>query len=356
MIKLKELLNEFQFFSGDAGHPGQGIEVAGGIYLDAIPHTIRGLLDLSGDEPAMTKRAITVMKKTAIWSEGNLFITHLPRYEQFRYFLIDETEKFVDDAFIGTIHTTKADDYRFNTWSPATAFDIKKAEEIHWSFVSSKYKGKGYGKLLYDAVLNNLDALFSDDTLFDGSYNMWTKHVINSGGFFGIQVSPSIIIPADVELASKKEALSWNGDRFVVVNKRVTVPKVSRKIGYNLRGIDVLKELAAIHIRLSHKDTIRFNIGDEYVDATFDEIVQDYATSMQDLAKILSNATVKVSIDYNVFAPIEAIIRIMWAPGDSSAHSDIGKLPKGVRILMVTLQDATFIVKEHQQSMSAILL
>ena len=75
------------------------------------------------------------------------------------------------------------------------AYSLKRlygldAAQVHFSEVAKEYNALGYAKFLYDTILYENQILESDNVLFEGSFNMWTKHFPKVSSFFGFIPSP----------------------------------------------------------------------------------------------------------------------------------------------------------------------
>lgn len=115
------------------------------------------------------------------------------------------------------------------SYSPKKQINLNKSESIHLSQVSREYLGKGYGKVLYNAVLNTTDLVYSDSILYTGSFKMWTNYIRSKCKFFGISSGKGVILPIfdgeEITKASIKKIASapWG---FVGITKKVPVKLV----------------------------------------------------------------------------------------------------------------------------------
>jgi hypothetical protein len=78
-----------------------------------------------------------------------------------------------DDFILGWLYAkdvSAIDDLHIH---PEKLISLQRVLRVHGSFINKKYRGEGYGKLIYDVVLNNIDALVSDSVLYDASFGLW---------------------------------------------------------------------------------------------------------------------------------------------------------------------------------------
>jgi hypothetical protein len=143
-------------------------------------HTINNLDDEK--ETPIKQPIIDVIKKYSIGSQGNLYVTKTKEYSYIAHHLwnLDAT---MQTALVGVIKTTPSK----GPYSMKTMFGID-SHVVHWSNVADEYKGGGFGKFLYDTLLYHYGVLESDTTLFEGSFNMWTKHFPKVAKYMGATI------------------------------------------------------------------------------------------------------------------------------------------------------------------------
>lgn len=105
--------------------------------------------------------------------------------------------------FVGYIFTKKF--RKAIPWSPKRTLNLDEVEQVHYSEISVEHRGRGYGKLMYDAILKTTDALYSDVELYEGSFKMWAYHIRKYVKFFGAATFNGLILPIYDETAIEKQ-------------------------------------------------------------------------------------------------------------------------------------------------------
>ena len=90
------------------------------------------------------------------------------------------------------------------------------------------------GVILYDAVAKQVDAIYSDSTLFKSSLAMWTKHMKKVSRFFGANLGGYVIVPVSGEIDKKTIDAA---DGFVAIFKNV--PPKLKEMEKFLSGIPI---------------------------------------------------------------------------------------------------------------------
>ena len=121
-------------------------------------------------------------------------------------------------------------------YSPKKQLGLSKIQQVHISELGKEYRGQGYGSLLYDTVASQVDAIYSDSTLFEGSLGMWTKHIRKISKFFGAILQVGVIVPVSGEI--DKTAINA-ADGFVAIFKKV--PPKLKEMEKFLAGIPLDK-------------------------------------------------------------------------------------------------------------------
>lgn len=160
---------------------------------------------------------------TVIFNKGSVVIIKAPVAYNSNgniYVMYDFTKPAKNAEFlVGYILTDTLDPTRF--YSPNTRYGFENTEKINVSMIAGPYQGKGYGKLLYDAVLKTTNAVYSDSTLFEGSFKMWIYHIRNNSKFFGIRTTGGLILPVfDDAGIEKSTKLDYNAG-FVGIRKGI---------------------------------------------------------------------------------------------------------------------------------------
>jgi hypothetical protein len=154
---------------------------------------------------------------------------------------------------------------------PKKIFQLNRVFRVHGSYVDKKQRGKGFGKILYDSFMNDVEALVSDKALYSGSFGIWTKYILNKSKFFGVVYefsNSSIVVPVKKgEVIEAKSVSNFNEDGFVAITRKI--PPFLQKM------TNELKDVKFNSIDLIDATDIKF--GTQLQDL-FDE-----ATSMDDL-------------------------------------------------------------------------
>lgn len=251
MIRLKDIMKEL-YISGAHLPVWDLLDML----EDSLPDNLRDKAIGTGKNAPKLSIFLKWMKSKQIASSGDLIVIRTRNSDGWdgvenRYFLIDTSQEKFDKAAVGSI-TTKDTEKEFSSIKLGGMYKLK-GEEVHWSGIVKEHQGKGYGKVLYDAVLDYANVLFSDSELHKGSYAMWKYHM-SKNAFFGAVMEPDItwdidddkifklIVPIDTSLLDNTIWASKAISNFIVVKDRSVLPKVVRLLEYNTRGIDITKE------------------------------------------------------------------------------------------------------------------
>lgn len=275
------------------------------------------------------------LRPKTIWSMGNYFVIRFTtKYvNEIQYYLIDGTGQYLKDAIIGAMKTRKTDEI-YSSIQLKNYYNLS-GEEIRWSVTP----GVDHDAMLYDAVLEYAGVLFSDATLFRGSFNEWAHHV-SKKAFFGGTLNTSqydkgfnFIIPININTVNVDSLGALNN--FVVVDDRYILPKNVRQLEYNTKNINPMKDLLLV------------NIGETFV------FKRKYVI---DGVKIESGYTIE---DYlNNFSSIQEWVNSL---GDST---DISKLItirpmdtySSVKLALVRCEDVVLILKNSSNGISVQIL
>lgn len=133
---------------------------------------------------------------------------------------------------VGAMVTTTFNEYIH--YSPTKIIKLANIEQIWSSYIATEFRRKGYGKMVYDALLSNVDAVYSDSTLFSGAFAMWANHIKKKSKFFGIVCERGLVLPIDANTdVSGNMINNENAYRgFIAVYTNVPAPLVqlSRKL------------------------------------------------------------------------------------------------------------------------------
>lgn len=141
-------------------------------------------------------------------------------------------------AVVGWIYGTGGSS-EFGT-HPKKIFQLDRVFRVHGSYVDKKQRGKGYGKILYDSFINDVEALVSDRTLYEGSFGLWTNYIRNKSKFFGIVYefeNMNVVLPVKKgDVVDKKSVSNFNEDGFVAIIHKI--PTFLQKMAKSLNEIN----------------------------------------------------------------------------------------------------------------------
>jgi hypothetical protein len=119
-------------------------------------------------------------------------------------------------------------------------FKLSKAYQVNGvqvkvSYISEEYRGKGIGTTMYKMVLNTFGTIFSDELLYEGSRNLWLKHlvpyVLSKNGFFGAETHYKMYVPLTLQDAAN-DSLVWKMQRYMTsINPIPEMKKLQQLVG-----------------------------------------------------------------------------------------------------------------------------
>jgi hypothetical protein len=177
-----------------------------------------------------------LLKKSTIAEDGPYqFI--VPSTYTGTLYLVNSEGKTIKEYVIGTVDV----DIINLSAKDGKPFKITGAE-IHLTYVTGPWRGKGFGQKMYTMLLGAYGSVFSDNILYEGSLSMWTKKMAplgnQPGNFFGIQTS-NIIIPLTNEDAADGALIKDVGvDHFIV---SINPPQVLSDIKEKLSSMSLSK-------------------------------------------------------------------------------------------------------------------
>lgn len=194
----------------------------------------------------------------------------------------DKRPVFEVNFYVGHIITDNVlNDYYY---SPKKQLGLSNIQQVHISELGKEYRGQGYGSFLYDAVANQVDAIYSDSTLFQGSLGMWTKHMRKRSKFFGAILDIGVIVPISGEIDKKTIDAA---DGFVAIFKKV--PPKLKEMEKFLSGIP----LDNIYIS--------GDIEDSEVSLTRMTDTLDRVGTLSDFSKAIDNANLGENYTAGIF-------------------------------------------------------
>lgn len=144
----------------------------------------------------------------------------------------DKRPVFEVNFYVGHILTDNVQNEYY--YSPKKQLGLSNIQQVHLSELGKEYRGQGYGAMLYDTVAKQVDAIYSDSTLFKGSLAMWTKHMRKISKFFGAVLQVGVIVPVSGEIDKK---VIDAADGFVSIFTKV--PPKLKEMEQFLSGIPV---------------------------------------------------------------------------------------------------------------------
>lgn len=145
------------------------------------------------------------------------------------YYLLNLDASSITTLFVAQIETARPIDREY---SLKRLYGVNTIQ-VHMSQVAKEYNALGYAKFLYDTILYENQILESDNTLFQGSFNMWTKHFPKVASYFGF-------IPT-------RQASNKRGSSNVAGNDNIVLPMES----LNLTDKSFLKNYVASFVAFS---------------------------------------------------------------------------------------------------------
>jgi len=210
MVKLIELLKELNIDELELRAGGLEVEDERTYYTFFEDFRIGGDDVEDFNEPFNPN----ILKKNVI-SEDGPYQFIVPSTYTGTLYLVNSEGKTVKDYIIGTVDI---DIINLST-REGKPFKITGAE-IHLTYVTDPYRGKGFGYKIYTMLLDAYGSVFSDNILYEGSLAMWTKKLASlgnePGNFFGVETG-NIIIPLTTTDASDEAIVKDVGiDHFIV--------------------------------------------------------------------------------------------------------------------------------------------
>jgi GNAT superfamily N-acetyltransferase len=230
MIKLIELLNELNL---------DELELrSGDLYVDDVKTYVTFLEDFKLDPDDLDVYGANfdpnILKKTVL-SEDGPYQFIVPSNYTGTLYLVNSAGTNIEDYVIGTIDVDIIN-LTGDRWKP---FKITGAE-IHLTYVTEPWRGKGLGYKMYTMLLKAYKNVFSDNILYEGSLAVWVKKLAplgaESGNFFGAQVG-NIIVPMSAEDISNRNILNDVGLDHLIVS--VSPPQVLLDIKRKLAGLSL---------------------------------------------------------------------------------------------------------------------
>lgn len=237
MIKLTDLLKELDLRSGDLDD---------NITLEQVLFAFLEDFQIPEDEffennDELIPGAIfnpRLVKKTTLIADGEYeFI--VPSSYRGTLYLVNTKGTALDDYVIGQVEVEKI---YINANSGLTKPYRLPGAEIHLTYISPKYRGKGLGVKMYTMLLEAYKTVFSDNVLYPGSWSLWISKLapigLKSGNFIGGEVG-GIIVPFTPEDISNSSLMEGIGVDHLILS--IEPPQVLLDIKQALSGLSLSK-------------------------------------------------------------------------------------------------------------------
>ena len=306
MIKLIELLNELNL---------DELELrSGDLYVNDLKTYYTFLEDFGLDSDDVDVYGANldpnILKKTVL-SEDGPYQFIVPSNYTGTLYLVNSAGTDLESYVVGTVDVSVIN----LTGKDGKPFKITGAE-IHLTYVTEPWRGKGLGYKMYTMLLKAYKNVFSDNILYEGSLAIWAKKLAplgaESGNFFGAQVG-GIIVPMSAEDVGNRDILNDVGLDHLIIS--VSPPQVL---------LDIKRKLAGLS--LSNDDYGVFEPSMKIKVSQFQDIV-DESTS---IIEILEGAD---------------LYQVLGTSGDDQYST-----------IVVALQDAMVIVRETEDDVEMQLI
>jgi predicted GNAT family acetyltransferase len=237
MIKLTDLLKELDLRGGDLDD---------NITLEQVLFAFLEDFQIDEDEffenndeliPGATFNP-RLVKKTTLTTDGD-FEFIVPSSYRGTLYLVNTKGTTLDDYVIGQVEVEKI---YINANSGLTKPYRLPGAEIHLTYVSPKYRGKGLGIKMYTMLLEAYKTIFSDNVLYPGSWSLWISKLapigLKQGNFIGGEVG-GIIVPFTPEDISNSSLMEGIGVDHLILS--IEPPQVLLDIKQALRGLSLSK-------------------------------------------------------------------------------------------------------------------
>lgn len=212
-----------------------------------------------------------ILKKTTLTTDGD-FEFIVPSSYRGTLYLVNTKGITLDEYVIGQVEVEKI---YINANSGRTKPYRLPGAEIHLTYVSPKYRGKGLGVKMYTMLLEAYKTVFSDNILYPGSWKLWSSKLapigLQSGNFIGGEVG-GIIVPFTSEDISNSSLMEGIGVDHLILS--IEPPQVLLDIKQALSGLSLSKGDYGIY-----ESTTKIKVAelDEAVDrsASIEEVIEE---------------------------------------------------------------------------------
>ena len=212
-----------------------------------------------------------LIKKSVIIADGEYeFI--VPSTYRGTLYLVNNKGTSLDNYVIGQVEVEKI---YINANSGRTKPYRLPGAEIHLTYVSPKYRGKGLGVKMYTMLLEAYKTIFSDNILYPASWSLWISKLapigLKQGNFIGGEVG-GIIVPFTPEDISNSDLMMGIGVDHLILS--IEPPQVLLDIKQALSGLSLSKGDYGIY---ESTTKIKVTELDEAVDrsASIEEVIEE---------------------------------------------------------------------------------
>jgi GNAT superfamily N-acetyltransferase len=179
-----------------------------------------------------------ILKKTTLTTDGD-FEFIVPSSYRGTLYLVNTKGTTLDDYVIGQVEVEKI---YINANSGRTKPYRLPGAEIHLTYISPKYRGKGLGVKMYTMLLEAYKTIFSDNILYPASWSLWISKLapigLKQGNFIGGEVG-GIIVPFTPEDISNSSLMEGIGVDHLILS--IEPPQVLLDIKEALSGLSLSK-------------------------------------------------------------------------------------------------------------------
>ncbi len=275
MIKLTDLLKELDIRKG---------QLRGVIDDDTMYNYFAVDFDIAKEDldDAVDESLIEGKYSDLIEVEGYRLIEATETIERTKWLVKPDAPTW-RQYIVGSVEMDIIDTY---DRSSDKAYKIQGAQVV-LSYVSTLYRGKGIGSLMYYMIFVHYGNLFSDKILYEGSYNLWLKKIYPVADFFGVEVWGTFYAPVTLEDASNVKLMRNPAvSAFLASN---TPTEQMNKLKTYLSGISLANGDYGIYFYSgnSEKFTDLVDQSNDLNDLLFDDMMEAVFPANQNPKKIL---------------------------------------------------------------------
>jgi len=212
-----------------------------------------------------------LFKKTTIAKDGDYeFI--VPSSYRGTLYLVNTKGTTLDTYVVGQVDVDKI--YVSANSGKTKPYRIP-GSEISLTYINPKYRGKGLGVKMYTMLLDAYKTVFSDNTLYPASWNLWMNKLapigMESGKFIGAEVA-GIIVPLTSEDIGNTDLMQGIGVDHLILT--IEPPQVLLDIKQALSGLSLTNGDYAIYEPTSNLKVAQL---DQFVDesGSIEEVIEN---------------------------------------------------------------------------------